>query len=198
MGTLWGSEITRAQLQQSISNFRQLDELPDIPRENLVNLEINSTRQLSVTREKEIACNLAFLSATSDDSLKVMAACVEERCNRKGIIIRVAANTGDLSTATAGFVRLAGVLEYAALRVRSKSEDTKEAFREVVSLDFDRILSRPRSRYARITRKTAGKRPPSNNCMMRFTVDRSERQRHLRKAGVGYEICKAYLLVLRA
>jgi hypothetical protein len=116
METLWGSEITRTQLQQTISNLRQLDELPEIPRENLVNLEIDSTRQLSVTREKEIACNLAFLSATSDDSLKVMAVCVEERCNRKGIIIRVAANTGHLSTVTSGFVRLARVLEHAAQR----------------------------------------------------------------------------------
>lgn len=116
METLWGSEITRAQLQQSISNLRQLDELPEIPRENLINLEIDSTRQLSVTREKEIACNLAFLSATSDDSLKVMAVCVEERCNGKGITIRLTANTGDLSTVTVGFVRLARVLEHAARR----------------------------------------------------------------------------------
>ncbi|CZS92490.1 uncharacterized protein RAG0_03089 [Rhynchosporium agropyri] len=133
MVQLWGSEITRAQLQQSISNLQQLDELPAIPRENLVSLDIDSTRQLSVTREKEIACNLAFLSATSDESLKVMAVCVEERCNGKGIIIRVAANTGDLSTVTAGFVRLARVLEHAARRGRSKSEDTKEAFREVTA-----------------------------------------------------------------
>jgi len=48
METLWGSQITRAQLQQSISKLRQLDELPEIPRENLVNLEIDSTRQLSI------------------------------------------------------------------------------------------------------------------------------------------------------
>jgi hypothetical protein len=116
METLWGSKITRAQLQQSISNLRQLDELPEIPRENLVNLEIDSTRQLSVVREKEIACNLAFLSATSDDSLKVMAVCVEEHCNGRGITIRVASNTGDLSAVTTGFVRLARALEHAARR----------------------------------------------------------------------------------
>jgi hypothetical protein len=93
-----------------------VDELPEIPRENLVNLEIDSTRQLSVVREREIACNLAFLSATSDDSLKVMAVCVEEHCNGRGITIRVAANTGDLSAVTTGFVRLARALEHAALR----------------------------------------------------------------------------------
>ncbi|KAG4438648.1 hypothetical protein IFR05_005892, partial [Cadophora sp. M221] len=159
MVKLWGSEITRAQLQQSISNLRELDELPEIPRENLINLEIDSTRQLTVPREKEIACNLAFLSATSDDSLKVIAVCVEEHRTRKGITIRIAANTGDLSIVTAGFVRLARVLEHAAQRVRSKSEDMAKAFREVVSLDLDRILSRLRSRHSKLTRKTAGKRP---------------------------------------
>lgn len=42
--------------------------------------------------------------------------------------------------------------------MRSKPEDTEQAFREVVSLDLDRILSRLRSRHAK-TRKTAGKQP---------------------------------------
>jgi hypothetical protein len=116
METLWGSKITRSQLQQSISNLRQLDELPEIPRENLVNLEIDPTRQLSVVREREVACNLAFLSATSDDCLKVMAICVEEHRNGKGITIRVASNTGDLSAVTSGLVKLAKILEHAAQR----------------------------------------------------------------------------------
>ena len=57
-----------------------------------------------------------FLSATSDDSLKVMAVCVDEHCNGRGITIRVAANTGDLSAVTTGFVRLARALEHAARR----------------------------------------------------------------------------------
>ena len=89
---------------------------PQKYRENLVNPEIDLTRQLSVVPEREIACNLAFLSATSDDSLNVMAIYVEEHCNRRGITIRVASNTGDLSTVTAGFIRLARVLEHAARR----------------------------------------------------------------------------------
>ena len=116
METLWGSKVTRSQLQQSISKLQQLDELPDIPKENIVNPEIDPTRQLSVLREKEIACNLAFLSATSDNSLKVMAVCVEEYRNGKGIIIRVASNTGDLGMVTEGFIKLAKVLEHAAQR----------------------------------------------------------------------------------
>jgi len=83
-------------LQQSISNLRRLSELPEIPRENHVNLLVDPTRWLSVVREREVACNLAFLSATSDDNLKVMAVCVEEHCNGEGIMIRIASNTRDL------------------------------------------------------------------------------------------------------
>jgi hypothetical protein len=116
METLWGSRITRSELQQSISNLQQLDELPEIPRKNHISLAIDPTRKLSVVREREIACNLAFLSATSDNSLKVMAVCVEEHRNGKGITIRVASNTGDLSTVTVGFVKLARALENAAQR----------------------------------------------------------------------------------
>jgi hypothetical protein len=64
-------------------------------------------------QEKEIASNLAFLSATLDDSLKVIAICVKEHCNRKGITIQVALNTRDLLAVTKGFVKLAKVLKYA-------------------------------------------------------------------------------------
>lgn len=116
MQTLWGSNVTRAQLQQSISKLRQLDELPERPRENPIHLEIDRSRQLSVAREREIACNLAFLSATSDDSLKVMAVCVEEHSNGKGITIRIVSNAGDLSEVTRGFARIARELEHAARR----------------------------------------------------------------------------------
>jgi hypothetical protein len=116
METLWASEITRAQLQQSIINLQQVDEFPEKPRENILSREIDASRQLSIVREKEIACNLAFLSATSDNSLKVMAVCIEEHSNERGITIRVASNTGDLSVVTAGLGSLARVLEEAARR----------------------------------------------------------------------------------
>jgi hypothetical protein len=64
-------------------------------------------------QERKIASNLAFLSATLDDCLKVIAICVEEHRNGKGITIQVALNTRDLLAVTKGFVKLARVLEYA-------------------------------------------------------------------------------------
>lgn len=115
METLWEARLS-AHNCSIPSATSDNDELPDIPRENLVNLETDSTRRLSVVREREIACNLAFLSAALDDRLKVMAFCVEEHCNGRGITIRVAANMGDLSAVPTGYVRLARALEHAARR----------------------------------------------------------------------------------
>jgi hypothetical protein len=77
--TMWGGAITRLQLQQTISRLRKLDQLPEVPSENLAVPEVDQTRRLSISREKEIASNLAFLSAMSDESPKVMAVCVELR-----------------------------------------------------------------------------------------------------------------------
>lgn len=118
METLWGSEIICSQLQQSISKLKRLDELPEMPRENLPNLNTDPRRHLSVAREMEITCNLAFLSAISDDSLnlKIMAVYIEEHSNRKGITIRVASNTGDLESVTRGLAKLTRELEHAARR----------------------------------------------------------------------------------
>lgn len=113
---MWGGATTRSQLQKSISSLRRLNEVPEVPIENLVAPKIDPTRRLSISREKEIASNLAFLSATSDDSLKVMAVCVEEHSNGEGITIRIASNTRDLSAVTAGFRMVGEVLKQAARR----------------------------------------------------------------------------------
>jgi hypothetical protein len=68
---------------------------------------------LSILQEKEIASNLAFLLATSDKSLKVIAICVKEHYNKEGIIIRIALNTRDLSAVVREFITLAKILKQA-------------------------------------------------------------------------------------
>jgi hypothetical protein len=123
--TMWGGAITRLQLQQTISRLRKLDELPEGPRENLAVPEGDQTRRLSISREKEIASNLAFLSATTDKSLKVMAVYVEEHYNSEGITIRIASNTGDLSAVIQEFMTLAKILEQAARQGRSPDQVPK-------------------------------------------------------------------------
>jgi hypothetical protein len=113
---MWGGAITRLQLQQTISRLQKLDELPEVPRENLAVPKGDQTRRLSISREKEIASNLAFLSATTDESLKVIAVYVKEHYNEEGITIRIASNNGDLSAVIQEFIILAKILEQAARR----------------------------------------------------------------------------------
>ncbi|TVY31847.1 hypothetical protein LSUB1_G008297 [Lachnellula subtilissima] len=158
--TMWGSATSRQQLQQAITRLRRLNEVPELPEENLLISGANSTsHSLSISRENEIASNLAFLSATSDDSLKVMAVCIEEHRGGDRTTIRIASNTGDLSAVTNGFRMLAQILEEAAWRGNPKSDDRNNLLRQVVLIDLYRILSRLRSRHAKRSRKTVGKVP---------------------------------------
>jgi hypothetical protein len=113
---MWGGVTTRQQLQQSITLLQVLNEVPELPRENNPVSEGETTHRLSISRESEIASNLAFLSAISDNHQRIMAICIEESRNGNGITIRLASNMGDLSDVTHGFERLAKSLEQAARR----------------------------------------------------------------------------------
>ena len=113
---MWGCAVTQQQLRQSISRLWQLNEVPELPKENGLTPGVNSTRSLTIERENEIASNLVFLSAISDDNQKVMAVCVEEHPSGESMTIRIASNTGDLLEVTNGFKILATILEQAARR----------------------------------------------------------------------------------
>jgi len=113
---MWGGATTRQQLQQSITLLHVLNEVPELPKENNPVSNGDATRRLSISRENEIASNLAFLSAISDSHQRVMAVCIEESRNGNGITIRVASNKGDLSVVTKGFELLGKSLERAARR----------------------------------------------------------------------------------
>lgn len=113
---MWGGATTRSQLRESIDSLYGRCEVPEAPTENPINPETDETRRLTFLQEKDIASNLAFLSATSDDSCKIMAVCVEEHKNGEGITIRIASNSGDLSAVKDGFVKVGGILEQAARR----------------------------------------------------------------------------------
>ncbi|EPE34262.1 hypothetical protein GLAREA_07275 [Glarea lozoyensis ATCC 20868] len=168
---MWGGATTWQQLRGSISHLGRLNPVPEQPREHIL-VSSGSTHQLSISRENEITSNLAFLSAIRDDSLKVMAVCIEEASNGKEITIRIASNTGDLSEVTSGFKRLARSLEQAARREISRAQAKEAVFQHVVVLDLPRILSRLRSRHARTTRKTAG-RPALTSQLSQILNDKS-------------------------
>ena len=113
---MWGGTTTRTQLERSISSLYAVHKVPEAPTTSRIKPGNDPTRRLSFEREKEIASHLAFLSATSDDTRKVMAVCVEEHNDGEGITIRLASNSGDLSLVRDGFMRIGEVLEIAARR----------------------------------------------------------------------------------
>lgn len=114
--TIWDSGVSRERLLQNITLLWTLNQIPEKPRENHLASRTDTTHQLTVERENEIVANLAFLSATTKDYLKVMAVCIEEDESGRAITIRVASNTGDLLELVTGFSKLARVLEQAARR----------------------------------------------------------------------------------
>jgi hypothetical protein len=117
--TIWGSSVTRQRLAQNITLLWMLNEVVEKPHENSLGISmsrVDETRHLSLQREIEIASNLAFLSATTNNNKKVMAVCVEETRNGEGIIFRVASNTGDLSRVEEGLKALGRTLEKSARR----------------------------------------------------------------------------------
>jgi hypothetical protein len=113
---MWKSGISRFQLSQNIQRLQARSKVPEMPTENEISLRPGLPRHLTIERESEIASNLAFLSATTDDPLKVMAVCVEEDDDGEGMTIRIASNTGDLSKIVDGFKALGEILEQAARR----------------------------------------------------------------------------------
>jgi hypothetical protein len=113
---MWDSETSRKRLIENITLLWTLSQVPEKPKENHLESGTNKTHRLTLERENEIVGNLAFLSATTDNNLKVMAVCVEEDESGEAITIRIASNTGDLAEIAKGFQTLGRILERAARR----------------------------------------------------------------------------------
>ena len=72
--TIWDSGVSsRKRLLQNIILLWTLNQIPEKPRENHLVSRTDTTHRLTVERENEIVNNLASLSATTKDYLKVMA-----------------------------------------------------------------------------------------------------------------------------
>jgi hypothetical protein len=112
---MWGSQVTREQLRNTINRIAVI---PELPREHSPLDHTDPSNQLPIDRENQLASNLAFLAATSDDNTEIMAVCVEEHTDGEGITIRLAMNTGNMVKVVKGFEGLACILEQAAQRGR--------------------------------------------------------------------------------
>ncbi|KAL8766740.1 MAG: hypothetical protein Q9209_006562 [Squamulea sp. 1 TL-2023] len=157
MARLSSGQKIQKRLVENITLLWTLCETPDRPREHKLDGSLDTNRQLSLAREKQLVDSFSFISASTDDMLRVMAVCIEEDADKNGITIRLASNTGDLSHVTQGFNSIAHTLEAASSRAKSRSDGQQELFRQIVMLDEPRILSRLRSRHAVRSPKTRGK-----------------------------------------
>ena len=129
------------ELSEEIVLRRMLTAEPAKPTRNILldnQLQASSVtpRTLSFETERDIVDNLAFLSATSDDAENVTAVCFDEGFQSESCTIRIAMNSGKLSSLAADFRKVARVLE----RADHKSELVSASFR----FDMGLIISLPK------------------------------------------------------
>lgn len=86
-----------------------LIEVPAVPRESALAPRASAWK-LPPNREKQLADDFAFIVCSRDDPNEVKAVCVEEHQDGKGITVRMAANTGDLSRTVQELQTIANVL----------------------------------------------------------------------------------------
>ena len=115
------SRAIRQRLVENITLLWTLNEVPEQPKDNVSGLEDDESRKLTLERERQLADSFAFISASTDDMHRVMAVSIEEDADRKGITIRLASNTGGLSSMKEALDDVAKTLEKAATRSRSRS-----------------------------------------------------------------------------
>lgn len=111
--------VSPKSLMEAIALLYMINQCPESSKDNQLPQKftnLSASYQLPLQREKEIVDNLAFLSATKNDSTRVMAVCLEEAVNGNSCTIRLASNTGDLHEIVNGFNGLARILERAASR----------------------------------------------------------------------------------
>ena len=127
MSDLAVQQILRKRLVENIAMLWTLGDVPEQPKENGLcdeGDEGDEIRQLSAERERQLADSFAFLSATTDNMRRVVAVCIEEHPDQKGMTIRLAANTGDLSITRERLQGITKTLERAALRGNSVCTDS--------------------------------------------------------------------------
>ena len=121
MAKLSSAQKVQKRLVENITLLWTLCEVPGKPKENETRRGHDEGRQLPRDRERQLVDSFAFISASTDSALRVMAVCIEEDSDRNGMTICLASNTGDLSHVTQGFNGIARTLEQASLRSRAIS-----------------------------------------------------------------------------
>ncbi|KAI9736749.1 MAG: hypothetical protein M1834_000953 [Cirrosporium novae-zelandiae] len=152
MPSLFRQDIDGVHLMQKIILLHLLNNTPDKPSERSLNHPSKEdgklTRTLSPRREKELAQALTFLASSTDDPKKVLALCLEEGNDGKHLIVRMAANHGDLEHVQNRFRNMATILERVAMSQELTDIDRIAFLNQVITLNRNRILIRLRSNHA--------------------------------------------------
>ena len=114
------NHVNRQRLVENITLLWTLNEIPEQPKDNILICEDDRIRQLTLERERQLADSFAFISALTDNMLHVMAVAIEKDADGNGITIRLASNTGDLSSIKEALGGIAKTLEKAAIRGTNK------------------------------------------------------------------------------
>ena len=107
-------------LRENISLLSLFPGAPSGPKQNdLEQFKRNSNdldrHRLTIEQERDLADNLAFLAATTDDPLKVTAVAIEESSSDSDITIRLAVNSGKIDKVQIGFENIFRLLKETSL-----------------------------------------------------------------------------------
>ena len=135
-------EEVRRRLAAAVTLLSTLNTEPEKPKDNEApnNSGERDDRQLSFSRERRLAEHFAFLSATTKDATKVMAVSVEEDSDKKGLTVRLASNTGDLSSVKEGLDKIASILQQCTCKLIVVLEIEVEGYRVIQDPRLDPIV----------------------------------------------------------
>lgn len=136
-------------LAENVTLLQKVNSEPGRPSENAIPCLELDERALKLRHERDIADCLAFVSTYSNDPNRIMALCIEEKPNRQGLIVSVAANAGNLDTLTSGMRGIVSILE----------NEARDPIRENYPALLRRIVVHGRSRLLR--RLSSSHTPPS-------------------------------------
>ena len=119
MAKLSSGQKVQKRLVENVTLLWTLCEIPGQPKENRIRGGRDEGRLLPWARERQLVDSFAFISASTDDMLRVMAVCIEEDPDKSGMTVRLASNTGDLLNVTQGLNGIARCLEQASSRSRA-------------------------------------------------------------------------------
>ncbi len=88
-----------------------LNQFPESSKDNQQSQALSILHQLSFQREKKIVDNLTFLSATTDNSTRIMTICLEKARDRSSCTIQLTSNIDDLDEIVYEFKLIARILK---------------------------------------------------------------------------------------